>query len=59
MPRHVTQVEKDLMWELYQNGHSFTQIAKIMGRGRDTVSRYVREQQVAIDTAKTILEATK
>lgn len=41
MARQVTQVEKDLMWELYQKYGSFKKVADIMGRGRDTVSRYV------------------
>lgn len=45
MARQVTQVEKDLMWELYQKYGTFKKVSDIMGRGRDTVSRYVHERE--------------
>ena len=55
MARQVTQVEKDLMWELYQKYGSFKKVADIMGRGRDTVSRYVREYEAAVTAAGYII----
>ena len=57
MARQVTQVEKDLMWELYQKYGSFKKVADIMGRGRDTVSRYVHEHESAVSAAGYILNA--
>ena len=33
------------MWELYQKYGTFKKVADIMGRGRDTVSRYVHERE--------------
>ena len=33
MATRVTQVEKDLMWELYQKYGSFKKVADIMWRG--------------------------
>ena len=51
MVTRVTQVEKDLMWELYQKCGSLKKVADIMGRGRDTVSRYIHEREVAVNTA--------
>lgn len=38
MAARVTQVEKDLMWELYQKRGSFKEVAEIMGRSANTVS---------------------
>ena len=52
MATRVTQVEKDLMWELYQKYGSFKKVADIMGRGRDTVSRYVHEREAAINAVR-------
>ena len=57
MARRVTQVEKDLMWELYQKYGSFKEVAKIMGRSRETVSRYVHERTAAVNAVRVVIEA--
>ena len=44
----VTQREKEKMWQLYQEMHSFVKVAKKMQRSPDTVSRYVREYEAAV-----------
>ena len=44
----VTQQEKEKMWQLYQEMHSFVKVAKKMQRSPDTVSRYVREYEAAV-----------
>ena len=44
----VTQQEKEQMWQLYQEMHSFVKVAKKMQRSPDTVSRYVREYEAAV-----------
>ena len=44
----VTQQEKEQMWQLYQEIHSFVKVAKKMQRSPDTVSRYVREYEAAV-----------
>lgn len=54
---NVTQVEKDLMWELYKKYGSFTKVANIMGRGRSTVSRYVHERKASINAVRVVVEA--
>lgn len=59
MAARVTQIEKDLMWELYKQGYSIGTIADTMGRGRSTVSRYVREREVAINMARVVMDAQK
>ena len=45
------------MWELYQKYGSFKKVADIMGRGRDTVSRYVHEREAAINAVRVVVEA--
>lgn len=41
----VTQQEKEKMWQLYQEGNTFSKIAKKMQRDPGTVSRYVHEYE--------------
>ena len=53
----VTQQEKEKMWKLYQEGFTFTKIAKKMRRGEGTVSRYVHEYEAAVSTASIIRNA--
>ena len=38
MSTRVTQVEKELMWKLYQKYGTFKAVAQRMGRGAGTVS---------------------
>ena len=59
MAVRVTQIEKDLMWELYKQGYSIETIADTMGRGHSTVSRYVREREAAINAARVVMDAQK
>jgi hypothetical protein len=35
----------------------FKKVADIMGRGRDTVSRYVHEREAAINAVRVVVEA--
>ena len=51
----VTQQEKEQMWQLYQEMHSFVKVAKKMQRSPDTVSRYVREYEVAVSVVGYII----
>ena len=53
----VMQVEKGLMWELYQKRSSFEKVAEIMGRRSDTVSRYVREHEAAVNAVRVVVDA--
>ena len=53
----VTQVEKGLMWELYQKRGSFKEVAEIVGRSSDTVSRYVREHEAAVNAVRVVVDA--
>ena len=55
----VTQREKEKMWQLYQELHSFVKVAKKMQRSPDTVSRYVREYEAAVTAAGYVLNAGK
>ena len=57
MAARVTQVEKDLMWELYQKRGSFKEVAKIMGRSHDTISRYVHEHEAAVNAVRVVVDA--
>ena len=57
MATRVTQVEKDLMWELYQKCGSFKEVARIMGHSRETVSRYVHEREAAVNAVRVVVEA--
>lgn len=51
MAARVTQVEKELMWKLYQKYGSIKEVAKITNRCRSTVSRYVGEYEAAVSAA--------
>ena len=53
----VTQQEKEKMWQLYQEMHSFIKVAKKMQRSPDTVSRYVHEQEAAVNAVRVVIEA--
>lgn len=55
----VTQKEKEKMWQLYQEGHSFVKIASKMRRCASTVSRYVHEYEAAVSAAGYVLNSTK
>ena len=45
------------MWKLYQKYGTFKAVADKLGRGRDTVSRYVHEYEAAVNAASVILNA--
>ena len=53
----VTQREKEKMWQLYQDGNTFSKIAKKLRRSPDTVSRYVHEYEAAVSAAGYVLNA--
>lgn len=55
MANRVTEVEKELMWKLYQKYGIIKAVAKKVGRSTSTVSRYVREYEAAIRAAGSIL----
>lgn len=57
MATQVTQAEKELMWKLYQKYGTFKAVAKKLGRGSNTVSRYVREYEAAITAAGYVINA--
>ena len=57
MSTRVTQVEKELMWKLYQKYGTFKAVAQRMGRSAGTVSRYVREYEAAVNAASVVLKA--
>lgn len=58
MSTRVTQVEKELMWKLYQKYGTFKAVAQRMGRSAGTVFRYVREYEAAVGAAGYILNST-
>ena len=57
MAARVTQVEKELMWKLYQKYGTFTAVAKKLNRNASTVSRYVHEYEAAVSAAGYLLNA--
>lgn len=57
MAKKVTQVEKELMWTLYQKYGTFKVVAEKMGRSAGTVSRYVHEYEAAVSAARVVLKA--
>lgn len=57
MAKKVTQVEKELMWTLYQKYGTFKVVAEKMGRSAGTVSRYVHEYEAAVSAAGYVLKA--
>ena len=50
----VTTREKRRMWELYQQCGSFKVVAKKLKRSPDTVSKYVREYETALQVAQVL-----
>ena len=48
----VTAREKKRMWELYQQLQSFKLVGKRLRRSPDTVSKYVRENEAALQVAQ-------
>lgn len=59
MSTRVTQVEKELMWKLYQKYGTFKAVAQRMGRSAGTVSRYVHEYEAAVNAASVVLNAAE
>ena len=57
MAKKVTQVEKELMWTLYQKYGTFKVVAEKMGRSAGTVSRYVHEYEAAVSAAGYVMNA--
>jgi hypothetical protein len=55
MSARVTQLEKELMWTLYQKLGTFKAGAKEMRRSPDTISRHVYEYVAAVSAAGYIL----
>ncbi len=49
---YVTESEKRKMWELYQELGTYVAVAKKMKRDSGTVSRHVREYEVAVRQAE-------
>ena len=59
MATRVSQAEKELMWKLYQKYGTFKAVADKLGRGRDTVSRYVHEYEAAVSAAGYVLNGKR
>ena len=57
MAKKVTQVEKELMWTLYQKYGTFKVVAEKMGRSAGTVSRYGHEYEAAVSAGSVVLKA--
>ena len=57
MSTRVTQVEKELMWKLYQKYGTFKAVAQRMGQSAGTVSRHVHEYEAAVSAASVVLKA--
>lgn len=55
MATRTTEIEKELMWKLYQKYGVIKTVAEKVGRSTSTVSRYVREYEAAIRAAGSIL----
>ncbi len=53
----VTQQEKEKMWQLYNELGSFAKVAKKLHRSSDTVSRYVREHEAAVNAVRVVMDA--
>ena len=54
---HVTQQEKEQMWQLYNQLGSYAKVAKKLHRSSDTVSRYVREHEAAVNAVRVVMDA--
>ena len=57
MSTRVTQVEKELMWKLYQKYGTFKAVAQRMGRSAGTFSRYVHEYEAAVGAASVVIKS--
>ncbi len=55
----VTQQEKEQMWQLYNQLGSYAKVAKKLHRSSDTVSRYVREHEAAVNAVRVVMDAQK
>lgn len=55
----VTQQEKEQMWQLYNQLGSYAKVAKKLHRSSDTVSRYVREHDAAVNAVRVVMDAQK
>ena len=53
----VTQQEKEQMWQLYNQLGSYAKVAKKLHRSSDTVSRYVREHEAAVNAVRVLVDA--
>lgn len=53
----VTQQEKEQMWQLYNQLGSYAKLAKKLHRSSDTVSRYVREHEAAVNAVRVVVDA--
>lgn len=53
----VTQQEKEQMWQLYNQLGSYAKVAKKLHRSSDTVSRYVREHEAAVNAERVVVDA--
>ena len=57
MRTRVTQQEKEQMWQLYNQLGSYAKVAKKLHRSSDTVSRYVREHEAAVNAVRVVVDA--
>ena len=57
MAARVTELEKELMWKLYQKCGSFKEVAKMVGRNPATVSRHVHEYEAAVSATSHVMNA--
>lgn len=55
----VTLQEKEQMWQLYNQLGSYAKVAKKLHRSSDTVSRYVREHEAAVNAVRVVMDAKK
>lgn len=53
----VTLQEKEQMWQLYNQLGSYAKVAKKLHRSSDTVSRYVREHEAAVNAVRVVMDA--
>lgn len=59
MATRVTEVEKELMWRLYQKLGSYKAVAKKVNRSPDTVARHVQNYEAAIQATGYVLNSTQ
>lgn len=53
----VTLQEKEQMCQLYNQLGSYAKVAKKLHRSSDTVSRYVREHEAAVNAVRVVMDA--